>query len=164
MLLVAEAPALRLQKLLQGPEACQLLQQMPPAVLTPEQYDLLASSHALCVMIITVVKQQQQSVGHTLGLLLRQQAARSAGTLVTWLQQRPEQLQFSLLQQRLDSNRACNQTINTAEVWVRACECVVFMSAALVEAAQAPQAGCSNGSSNAAAAGSVRWEPGMCPA
>jgi hypothetical protein len=142
MLHDVEAPAIGLNTLLQSPEACQLLQQLPPAVLTPEQYDLLASSDALMRALLRGIKQQRPT-GRMLGLLLRHQAVHSAGTLMAWVQQRPEQLQFGLLQQRLDSHGACELATNTADVWVCSCECLVYMSTALAQAAQAPQAGCS---------------------
>uniref|UniRef100_A0A383V9Z3 Uncharacterized protein n=1 Tax=Tetradesmus obliquus TaxID=3088 RepID=A0A383V9Z3_TETOB len=76
-----------------------------------------------------------------LGLLLRQQAARSAGTLLAWLQQRPEQLRFDVLQQVMES-AAHGGSYATANMWMLSCECLVTMKKELSAAFIAAQPGC----------------------
>jgi hypothetical protein len=141
-----EAPARHLRILLQQPWASQLLQEPPPgAVLTLEQSKLISASHVLLHGIVTAIHEQcrtEPAPGRLIGLLLRQQTALSAGSLVAWVQQRPEQLPFDLLQQRID-NLEQELASSTADVWLRGCECISGIIAALAKAIEAPQPGCS---------------------
>jgi hypothetical protein len=147
--MLLEASARQLHVLLQSPAALQLLQHPPPGAAptrcsTPEQHGLIGHSDLLLAEIVEQCEQQDTAApGRMLGLLLRQQAARSVGTLVAWLQQRPEQLQFSVLQQRIDSGRVVAERPTTANLFVVACECLKKMTGALVDAAESPQPGCS---------------------
>jgi hypothetical protein len=107
---------------------------------------LLTASAALLHAIATALMEQDATALATcriVGLLLRQQTAHSAGTLVAWLQQQPEQLPFALLQRESDSGRALQQASTTADVWLSGCQCLSLMIAALVNAAEAPQPACS---------------------
>uniref|UniRef100_A0A383VLF2 MYND-type domain-containing protein n=1 Tax=Tetradesmus obliquus TaxID=3088 RepID=A0A383VLF2_TETOB len=150
MLQSLEAAARRLHALLQSQPASQLLQQPPPAAaadLTHQQQDLLTSSDMLLQALLETHKQLHAAAaapapGRALGLVLRQQAARSAGTLLVWLQQRPERLRFDLMQQMLLSGADADAAI-TAVLWMRACAWLDIMAQGLAIAEQAPQPGCS---------------------
>lgn len=148
MLQTMESVARQMHALLQHPVACQVLQQTPPAAdPTPAQKELLACSNELCVSVGTVLQRLRVSAtpvaarGRAVGLLLRQQAARSLGTLLAWLQQQPEQLRLDLLQQQLQQDQARTRPLTAAEFWRGVCSCLYAMCAALSEAVQAPQPG-----------------------
>jgi hypothetical protein len=59
-----------------------------------------------------------------------------------WLQQRPEQLQFEILQHAQDTNQPALLATTAASLWVRGCECLVVMDAALMTVVDTPQPGC----------------------
>jgi hypothetical protein len=75
-----------------------LLQQTQPAdPWTHRQVHLLANCCNALVELTLVMHQQHDAAAapnRRLGLVLRHQAVHSAGTLLAWLQQWPEQLQF----------------------------------------------------------------------
>jgi hypothetical protein len=135
-----EEPARQLHNLLQSPAATQLLQQPPPdAVSTQEQYNLLSPmrAHLMTVRLGCEQNHRRTAPGRVLGLLLRQHAAHSAGTLVAWLQQRPEQLRLDELPQR-----PVGSTATAAALWVEGCECLMRLALAHVAAVEVPQQGC----------------------
>uniref|UniRef100_A0A383VK45 Uncharacterized protein n=1 Tax=Tetradesmus obliquus TaxID=3088 RepID=A0A383VK45_TETOB len=92
-----------LNDLLQSHAASHLLQQPPAADPSPEQHNLMACCAAhFCRLVVGLDEKSAATAtlapGRLLGLLLRGQAARSAGAVLVWLQQRPEQLRFDLVQ------------------------------------------------------------------
>uniref|UniRef100_A0A383VIH0 Uncharacterized protein n=1 Tax=Tetradesmus obliquus TaxID=3088 RepID=A0A383VIH0_TETOB len=144
-----EAKANRLHEVLQTPRASQVLQQLPPAAdETLEQHMLITAGALLLEDVVDIYEQLNAAAaaaataaaatstaaapGRVLGLLLRQQAARSAATLLAWLQQRPKQLQFGLLQQRQDGDGGSEQLPTAVDAWVQGCKCLDMMSSELL--------------------------------
>jgi hypothetical protein len=148
--MLLEAPTRLLHEIVQSPAALKLLQQPPPgAAPTVEQRDLIGQTNMLLSTIAEQCNLQDTATaaatGRMLGVLLRQQAARSAGTLVAWLQQQPEQLQISLLQQELDeADETKPAIITTANVWMSGLMCLNGMAEALVKIVESPQPGSSS--------------------
>jgi hypothetical protein len=71
----------------------QLLQRTPPASLTAEHEAHLLNCGSLFDLMVVALEAEEGAVQlRLLEAVLQQQAVRSAGTLVAWVQQQPEQL------------------------------------------------------------------------
>uniref|UniRef100_A0A383VLK6 Uncharacterized protein n=1 Tax=Tetradesmus obliquus TaxID=3088 RepID=A0A383VLK6_TETOB len=142
-----EASARQLHELLQTRSASRLLQQPPPAAATAthKQKELIAYSDIYTAKILKALQLQTAEAaaaapGRMLGLLLHHKAVHSVGTLLAWLQQRPEKLQFHLIQQ---ANAAKLRGSTPTDVWGSACNALMALSRELWAAQQAPQPACS---------------------
>jgi hypothetical protein len=90
---LAEGVAREITKMLRSSTMSQLLQRTPSALLTAEHEALLLKCCSLLDQMCAAL--QADDVGLQLQLLeavLQQQAVCSAGNLIAWMQQRPEQL------------------------------------------------------------------------
>jgi hypothetical protein len=89
----AEGIARELHKLLSSSPLFQLLQRTPPAALTAQLDVRLLHCGSLLEQMAAALKAVEAAVElRLLEALLQQQAVRSAGTLIAWVQQRREQL------------------------------------------------------------------------
>jgi hypothetical protein len=87
----AEEAARRLKALLGSSTMAQLLQRTPPAALTAEQKAQLSRCCDVISQLAAAVKDAPSLRMQVLDAMLKQEAACSAGSLLTWVQQQPEQ-------------------------------------------------------------------------
>lgn len=124
----AREAAHTLQQLLSRPSSKQLLQRPPPAApLTAEQ---AAFATRCCASLEQLGKalplSGAASDGQILHVLLSEQAACSVGTLLAWLQQRPQQLR--LAQAQVQATPAARNTLEA--VWVESTAVFLGMTVA----------------------------------
>uniref|UniRef100_A0A383V4W0 MYND-type domain-containing protein n=1 Tax=Tetradesmus obliquus TaxID=3088 RepID=A0A383V4W0_TETOB len=117
-----------LQQLLSRPSSKQLLQRPPPAApLTAEQ---AAFATRCCASLEQLGKalpfSGAASDGQILHVLLSEQAACSVGTLLAWLQQRPQQLRLAQIQ--VQATPAARNTLKA--VWVESTAVFLGMTVA----------------------------------
>jgi hypothetical protein len=119
----AEEAARKLKALLASSILSQLLQRTPPAALTAQQQAQLTS----CCDVISQLDAAFQGASslnlQLVDAMLRQQVACSIGSLVTWVQQQPEQQLLDLIAAAFVSHQgsapvACAAAGTAASIWV----------------------------------------------
>lgn len=140
-----ESAAHRLAGLVQNHVVSQLLlqQPQPTATLDPRQHQLLASCADVLEEAAAALPETLDAAesSRALGLALRHKAALNAATLLAWVQQRPQQLQFRSLQGQVAAGRATALQA-TVGVWLKSIECLRQMVSALSRVPSTMQAGC----------------------
>jgi hypothetical protein len=133
----AEEAASKLSSLVHSSRVTQLLQQPLPAQPTAAQQAVLASCSKSVQQLLTFLPQHTDSslrIAVLLQLLrgvLRHQAVHSAGLLLAWLQQQPQQLAAALL----GCNPRLEATVIMQSLWLTALNLVLSITVLVVNCA-----------------------------
>jgi hypothetical protein len=87
----AEEAARKLKALLNSPILSQLLQRTPPTALAAEQEAQQTRCYTVISQLAAAVQEAPSLKMQLVDAMLKQQVACSVGSLVTWVQQQPEQ-------------------------------------------------------------------------
>jgi hypothetical protein len=130
----AEAAARKLRMLLNSTSVSQLLQQPPPAAATGQKASTVAGCCGALRQLYAALQGQRAAAAGSAQILqavLQQKAAQSVGTLLSWVLQRPQQLQVKL------GPGTAHQLHEPGAVFLHSCAILHTMTAAVRAAGKA---------------------------